>query len=77
MLRIDYTIKSRFVLPILSLTHSAKSLSLKNKSLEYKKIHSCNDSKKNTKQQKEENIVEAPNHNLIEKREIYVSYYNS
>ena len=37
VLRIDYTIKSRFILPILSLTHSAKSLSLKNKSLEYKK----------------------------------------
>ena len=36
-------------------------------SLEYKKTYSCYDSKENTKQHKEENIVEAPNHNLIEK----------
>ena len=33
-------------------------------SLEYKKTYSCYDSKENTKQHKEENIVEATNHNL-------------
>ena len=36
-------------------------------SLEYKKTYSCYDSKENTKQHKEGNIVEAPNHNLIVK----------